>query len=717
MKTIYFLFFIRYFKFLMLLILIKISSSYLSFNFPYSLTLSNGNIFIIHQNGIDICDYHLTTILENITTFSEDEKIKTEASLSKVTTAFEYRYIISIINDIVYIFNENGTLIHRDSNSILSEGETADYYTLVPIEKAESYYQYVIGYIHNNLLYFLNYKYFFSSGANIRINERKAKKHDNYDNNLIYQNSYFIENKALSCQYLIDVENDKILLCFFTIFDSSNYYLTYDYFSVLESGITILENYYPDHYIFYNTLCIKSIRTENKKKSLITLYSSNGVLHFFVYDIDNISEPNSFYFSVQCRTQYYGLKINYYKEREEYIISCINGDGQIFISFFDKDLNYINDMNKFIDCENIYGHSILFIDNEQLYYILSDVNCKGIKYPFIILNHIEEEEKEEEKQEKVEEEKEEEEEDKEEVEEEIKREEKGEEEEGEEKDKKRENEQKEEEEEDNNKENELKENEIEGEKKTYDKNEEKDFETNEIETTTIEEEKFEEYIEEDEFFEKEYEIEKEEEIQQIKTKINENQCQKDKSKYISETKNCIDDCSKDDNYKYEFRNNCYNKCPNKTKSSLDNIYLCEIECTYDFPYEIMETQNCVRNCSTINLFNNICKLNYRNEDLEDNILNNFKNDLLSNIYDSFLDDINKNPQMFKISNNIYQLSTLDNQNNNENNNISTINFGECENILREQYNIPKNISLLIFKMDAFVESFAVPKPYFFKKNT
>ena len=86
------------------------------------------------------------------------------------------------------------------------------------------------------------------------------------------------------------------------------------------------------------------------------------------------------------------------------------------------------------------------------------------------------------------------------------------------------------------------------------------------------------------------------------------------------------------------------------------------------------------------------------------------------MHDSFINNINKNAQMFKISNNIYQLSTLDNQNNNENNNISIINFGECENILREHYNIPKNISLLIFKMDVFVEGFKVPKPYFFKKN-
>ena len=44
----------------------------------------------------------------------------------------------------------------------------------------------------------------------------------------------------------------------------------------------------------------------------------------------------------------------------------------------------------------------------------------------------------------------------------------------------------------------------------------------------------------------------------------------------------------------------------------------------------------------------------------------------------------------------------------EYNNISTIKLDECENKLREHYNIPKNISLLIFKMDSLVEGYKIP---------
>ena len=73
----------KMFNYFILIILIKISKSVLSFNFPNSLTLSNGNIFIIHQKGVTICNNHLTTIILNVIAFPEDEEINNEASLSK----------------------------------------------------------------------------------------------------------------------------------------------------------------------------------------------------------------------------------------------------------------------------------------------------------------------------------------------------------------------------------------------------------------------------------------------------------------------------------------------------------------------------------------------------------------------------------------------------------------------------------------------------------
>ena len=222
----------KIFNLIIICLLIDLSKSLKSFNYPYSLTLTNGNIFIIHQKGVTICDYSLSTIIENAIIFSEDEEIKTEESLSKVTTAFKYGYIISVINDKIYIFNEYGSSIFNGTEKILDDGETAKYYTLVPIIKEADYYNYVIGYVHEKLLYFLYYKYKFTSKINNRTTSRKAKQHKDKNNN-----PYYIENKGLSCQYMHDYDNLDILVCFFFVKISSKFNLIIDYYSAEETKI------------------------------------------------------------------------------------------------------------------------------------------------------------------------------------------------------------------------------------------------------------------------------------------------------------------------------------------------------------------------------------------------------------------------------------------------------------------------------------------------
>ena len=58
----------------------------------------------------------------------------------------------------------------------------------------------------------------------------------------------------------------------------------------------------------------------------------------------------------------------------------------------------------------------------------------------------------------------------------------------------------------------------------------------------------------------------------------------------------------------------------------------------------------------------------------------------------------ENNLLVKTPNVAFQLTTIDYQKNN-NLNISTIDLGECENALRKEYNISKEKSLIIFKID------------------
>ena len=600
-------------------IIITKSNLSIFFNFPYSISLSNGNIFVIHKSGISICDYLLSYIIEDIIIFKEDEQIKTEASLSKVTTATIDEYIISLINDKIYIFNDTGNLLYESEKEILEQGETAEYYTLVPIKKEVNDIFYIIGFIHNKALYFFYYKYNYENKENSKL----SKSIDDY--------GYYLINKGLSCQYMKYTNNYPYLnaiVCFFLIYDS-NYYIIFEYFSIeANNKIALHSDFTYDFFTFPEIKCIKSCVNQDHSKALVVLYLATGELRSFIYNIniEYINLKYYFYKDSHCRDQHYGLKINYYKEKEDFIYTCLDDKGKISTTMFDKNLkNYTLFILKNIDCEEFYGYSIIYSIIKNKYFIISDGKCKENNYLIDLLDDDMEEEEN--------------------------------------------NEDKEEEENDDDKETENKEEEENGEGKETEHKEEEENEhkTNNEKENIIIENKIEEKEEEvsEEIFEKiEYEF-----------------CLKQKRKYISSKNKCINNCFEDDDFIFEYKNICYFECPQNTKPSINNI--CEIE------------------CDSVKLFNNLCEFNPANfkskEEIIDDIIKNIKNKNL----------ISNESKVIKINNTFFYIAPLDKQQNNDQN-ISTIYIGDCEQELRKSSNIPKNVSLLIFKMDTYIEDYIFP---------
>ena len=59
---------------------------------------------------------------------------------------------------------------------------------------------------------------------------------------------------------------------------------------------------------------------------------------------------------------------------------------------------------------------------------------------------------------------------------------------------------------------------------------------------------------------------------------------------------------------------------------------------------------------------------------------------------------------------IITLTTTKNQKDNENNsNMTTVNLGECENILRKEYNISENEEIIMIKVDSYQKGMKIPK--------
>ena len=86
-------------------------NSITSFDYPYSITLSNDNIFLIQRTGIDIYDINLNK-LNQIVEFSGKEEIS-EEKFSNITIKYNTKYILIIINDKLHIFNNEGKLLYK----------------------------------------------------------------------------------------------------------------------------------------------------------------------------------------------------------------------------------------------------------------------------------------------------------------------------------------------------------------------------------------------------------------------------------------------------------------------------------------------------------------------------------------------------------------------------------------------------------------------------
>ena len=116
---------------------------------------------------------------------------------------------------------------------------------------------------------------------------------------------------------------------------------------------------------------------------------------------------------------------------------------------------------------------------------------------------------------------------------------------------------------------------------------------------------------------------------------------------------------------------------------------------------------CIKQCNATDLLSNICKIN--NPIAKNSGASNIKDSITDGSLNDILDNITKNGEDLIINENDikYQITTTSNQNSDQtNNNISTIKLGECENVLKEKYNISKDDPLLIFKIDAKIEGFS-----------
>ena len=157
---------------------------------------------------------------------------------------------------------------------------------------------------------------------------------------------------------------------------------------------------------------------------------------------------------------------------------------------------------------------------------------------------------------------------------------------------------------------------------------------------------------------------------------------------IEKKNQCIDDCSKDSEYKYYFRNKCYNECPViLTYESQTKDYYCEIKCNKSEPLEIVEFQNCTDFCGINEMYNKLCISKYQDNNTNGNlILKNILTDITTINFDTSV----LNNEKIIINESFIDFIITNNKDENK-----VINLGTCENTLKSFYNIENNEDLII----------------------
>ena len=193
-------------------------------------------------------------------------------------------------------------------------------------------------------------------------------------------------------------------------------------------------------------------------------------------------------------------------------------------------------------------------------------------------------------------------------------------------------------------------------------------------------------------------------------------CPNEYNKLIPYKRKCIDNCKNDDLYRYELKNICYNNCPFPYSKLINDTYC---QCEEEKMLEII-IQECRKNCSVNNLIKKLCIFEYliiepNFESIEneytrymDMILKYLEKCLTSPEY-NISNSINKNEDILIIDKLIITLTTSENQKNNINKNMTTIDLGDCEKKLREYYQIPPNEKLFIKKYDVIQEGMKISK--------
>ena len=344
-----------------------------SFDYPYLITLTNDNIFIIQKTGIDIYDQSLKK-LNQIIEFSGDEEIN-EEKFSKIPVKYNNEYIITVINDKMFIFNSEGKLLYKSKEKI-NNNHIINTYTLSFLNTTNSICDYILGYFdegHFLNLYFYRYDKENNNFGNISYSKKSSYYYDSYRDSSEFKS----ENNLLSWEYLFYRSRNN-LICFFNKFNTTLAVIYYEIQikndNIFFIGTSSDKSVIGSENVKKNISSIKSEINKNKTQIIVWWNFHNyNQTRYFIYDLNIINQNFSSFAVPNTCIREENVGINIFPTKNQFVFSCLIYNEFTQLLLFNKDnLTTTNDYYLLsTSCENINGFPKLYFNDNKNYYIYS----------------------------------------------------------------------------------------------------------------------------------------------------------------------------------------------------------------------------------------------------------------------------------------------------------------------------------------------------------
>ena len=302
--------------------------------YPHSLVLSNGNLLIMHKNGINLYNPSVTYILKQYN-FTEEYIIDTDRENS-ITSIFQEEetnnnYILIIAKNILYIFTQDlenilmsnlGEYLISDPNS----HECTIYYNFLFYKFKDEYYYFFVAYPKEGKFILCYFKANIYSNSVININcltYSSINKEESYE--------YYISKYGITCQVMNSDIYGKVLTCFFKIMYPKE--LKAVAFKIYENDTIeeIIDISASSNKVDYEQLYIKSSVSNDQKNALICYLIQNyddALLTFCVkFNIDDFSFGEEKQYAETCGNKPSLINTYYFKEKEEFFFICKSGES------------------------------------------------------------------------------------------------------------------------------------------------------------------------------------------------------------------------------------------------------------------------------------------------------------------------------------------------------------------------------------------------------